>query len=105
MKSTAAIVSYEKPNDSVRKAVDLSHGLDHLPAGAKVFIKPNIVFWTKEVLFPKWGVITTSRVVGDMVALLKERGIDDITIGEGMVSYHASQGQGDPGPRLRGPRL
>jgi uncharacterized protein (DUF362 family) len=86
MKSSVAIVSYEKPLDSVRKAVDLSHGLDHLPAGAKVFIKPNIVFWTKEVLFPKWGVITTSRVVKDMVVLLKERGIDDITIGEGMVT-------------------
>jgi len=86
MKSTVAIVSYEKPINSVRKAVDLSHGLDHLPARAKVFIKPNIVFWTKEVLFPKWGVITTSRIVEDMVVLLKEHGIDDISIGEGMVT-------------------
>jgi uncharacterized protein (DUF362 family)/Ni,Fe-hydrogenase III small subunit len=85
-KPRVAIVSYEKPLDSVRKAVDLSHGLDHLPSGAKVFIKPNIVFWTKEVLFPKWGVITTSRVVEDMVVILKERGIDNITIGEGMVT-------------------
>ena len=80
-----AIVRYEKPLESVRKAVELSHGLDHLPADAKVFIKPNIVFWTKVVPFPKWGVITTSRVVEDMVVLLKERGIDDISIGEGMV--------------------
>lgn len=87
-KSRVAIVSYEKPLDSVRRAVDLCHGLDRLPANARVFIKPNIVFWTKEVLFPKWGVITTSRVVEDMVILLKERGIDDITIGEGMVTLH-----------------
>jgi len=85
-KSIVAIVNYENPLESVRKAVELSHGLDHLPANAKVFIKPNIVFWTKEVPFPKWGVITTSRVVEDMVVLLKERGIDDITIGEGMVT-------------------
>jgi len=85
-KSIVAIVDYENPLESVRKAVELSHGLDHLPANAKVFIKPNIVFWTKEVPFPKWGVITTSRVVEDMVILLKERGIDDITIGEGIVS-------------------
>ncbi len=85
-KSIVAIVHYDTPLKSVRKAVELSHGLDHLPANAKVFIKPNIVFWTKEVRFPKWGVITTSRVVEDMVALLKERGIDDITIGEGMVT-------------------
>ena len=85
-KPIVAIVNYENPLESVRKAVELSHGLDHLPANAKVFIKPNIVFWTKEVPFPKWGVITTSRVVEDMVVLLKERGIDDITIGEGIVT-------------------
>ena len=83
---TVSIVRYEEPLKSVRKAVDLCRGLDHLPAKARVFIKPNIVFWTRFVPFPKWGVITTSRVVEDVVILLKERGIDDITIGEGTVT-------------------
>ena len=86
-KSIVSIVRYENPLESVRKAVDLSGGLDELPNKAKVFIKPNVVFWTSSVPFPKWGVITTSRVVEDMVVLLKERGIDDITIGEGMVCF------------------
>jgi uncharacterized protein (DUF362 family) len=81
-----AIVRYERPLESVGRAVQLSGGLDRLPADVKVFIKPNIVFWTKAVPFPKWGVITTSRVVEDMVVLLKERGIDHITIGEGTVT-------------------
>ena len=81
-----AVVRYEKPLESVRQAVEASAGLDHLPANARVFIKPNIVFWTRAVDFPKWGVITTSRVVEDMVILLKERGIDHITIGEGTVT-------------------
>jgi uncharacterized protein (DUF362 family) len=85
-KNLVAIVRYEKPMESLRKAVELSKGLDHLTSGAKVYIKPNIVFWTKAVPFPKWGVITTSRVIEDMVILLKERGIDDITIGEGIVT-------------------
>ena len=84
-KNLVAIVKYEKSLVSVRKAVELSNGLDHLSAGAKVFIKPNIVFWTKATNFPKYGVITTSRVVEDMVVLLKERGINDISIGEGTV--------------------
>jgi uncharacterized protein (DUF362 family) len=83
---TVSLVRYEEPLNSVRKAVDLCRGLDHLPAKAKVFIKPNIVFWSKSAAFPKWGVITTSRVVEDMVVLLKERGIDDLTIGEGTVT-------------------
>lgn len=86
-KPKVAVVRYEKPVESVRKAVDLCGGLDALPSGAKVFVKPNIVFWTKAAPFPKWGVVTTSRVVRDVVTMLKERGIDDITIGEGTVVY------------------
>ena len=85
-KSIVAIVRYEKPQVSVRKAVELSNGLQNMPANAKVFIKPNIVFWTKATLFPKWGVITTSRVIEDMVIILKDYGISDITIGEGIVA-------------------
>jgi len=85
-KSVVAIVRYEKPLESVRKAIELCGGLDHLPPNAKVFIKPNIVLWTRKVAFPKWGVITTSRMVEDLVVLLKEQGINDITIGEGMVT-------------------
>ncbi len=86
MKSfTVSIVKYDRPLDSVRRAVDLSQGLAHLSTKAKVLIKPNIVFWTKSAPFPKYGVITTSRVVEDMVVLLKDEGIDDITIGEGIV--------------------
>jgi uncharacterized protein (DUF362 family) len=81
-----AVVCYEAPERSVRRAVELCRGLDHLPARAKVFIKPNIVFWTRAVPFPKWGVITTTRIVEDAVRLLKERGVDDITIGEGTVT-------------------
>jgi uncharacterized protein (DUF362 family) len=81
-----AVVRYTQPRDSLRQAVALCRGLEKMPPGAKVFIKPNIVFWTRAVPFPKWGVITTSRVVADMVTLLKDLGIDDITIGEGMVT-------------------
>jgi uncharacterized protein (DUF362 family) len=84
-KSVVAIVRYEKPLESVRKAVELCKGLDQLPPNAKVFIKPNIVFWTRKVAFPKWGVITTSRMIEDIVVLLKKQGLDDITIGEGIV--------------------
>ena len=80
-KYKVAVVRYEKPFESVRKVVELSGGLDAMPSKARVFIKPNIVFWTRAVAFPKWGVITTSRVVEDIIILLRERGIDDITIG------------------------
>ena len=84
-KSIVSIVRYEKPLASVKRAVELSSGLNRLPAQATVFIKPNIVFWIRSASFPKWGVITTSRVVEDIVILLKDLGITDIHIGEGTV--------------------
>ena len=84
-KHKVSIVRYAQPLASVRQAVELCGGLERVGAGAKVFLKPNIVFWSRSVPFPKWGVITTSRVMEDLVVLLKERGVDDITIGEGTV--------------------
>lgn len=86
-KPRVAVVKYQEPYESVREIVDLSQGLAGLSPNAKVFVKPNVVFWTRAADFPKWGVVTTSRVVHDMVRLLKERGVDDITIGEGGVVY------------------
>lgn len=80
-----SIVEYTNPLDSVRKAVELAGGLPELSSSSKIVIKPNIVMWNKHVPFPKWGVITTTRVIEDMVILLKEQGVDDITIIEGVV--------------------
>lgn len=80
-----AIGKYEQPYESVGKVVELCGGLSHLPQNARVFVKPNIVSWTMACAFPKWGVITTSRVIEDAVRLLKERGAKEITIGEGIV--------------------
>ncbi len=87
--SCVSVIKYEKPVESVARVVELCKGLDNLKKDTKVFIKPNIVFWTKEVIFPKWGVITTSRVMEDMIILLKDKGITDITVGEGVVTRKA----------------
>ena len=85
-KSKVSIVKYEKPLESVRKLVELVNLFDEIPKDAKVFIKPNIMYWNRFSNFPKWGVITTSRIIEDVVVLLKEREIDDISIGEGIAT-------------------
>ncbi len=85
-KNLVSVVRYRMPYESVKKAVLECGGFDRLSPKARVFIKPNIVFWNKNCSFPKWGVITTSRVIEDTVILLKEYGIEDITIGEGIVT-------------------
>ena len=85
-KSIVSVIKYEKPLESVRKLVDSINLFDEIPKNAKIFIKPNIVYWNAFTNFPKWGVITSSRIIEDVVILLKERGIDDISIGEGIVT-------------------
>lgn len=85
-KPKVSVVKYEKPGDSVRKAIELANGLKNLPENARVFIKPNVVYWTTKCEFPKWGMITTSRMVEDVVKLLNEKGVEDITIGEGIIT-------------------
>ncbi len=82
----AGIVRYRERYSSLKDVVELSGAFEKIKPGSKVFIKPNIVVWTRETVFPKWGVITTSRVMEDTVLLLKEHGVTDITIGEGIIT-------------------
>ncbi len=86
VKKKVSIVKYQAPFDSVAEAVRRCNGIKFLSGSASVFIKPNVVFWTRHTPFPKYGVITTSRVVEDMVRVLRDLGINRITIGEGGVT-------------------
>ncbi len=79
------LVRYEKPYASVAAAVESAGGWGSVGPDTRVFIKPNIVCWTSATVFPKWGVITTSRVVEDVVRCLRDAGVGTIRIGEGMV--------------------
>jgi uncharacterized protein (DUF362 family) len=92
-KEKVALVRYKEPIESVKEAVRLGEGLKGLPPRAKVFIKPNIVVWPWAGRFPKWGVITTSRIVEDMVRLLKDSGAREIIIGEGLVTWRPGDDQ------------
>uniref|UniRef100_A0A831ZJ08 DUF362 domain-containing protein n=1 Tax=Desulfacinum infernum TaxID=35837 RepID=A0A831ZJ08_9BACT len=82
------LVRYEEPYGSVAAAVEAAGGLGFVGPDSRVFIKPNIVCWTSATAFPKWGVITTSRVVEDMVRCLCDAGVRTVMIGEGMVNLN-----------------
>ncbi|MFH0960683.1 MAG: DUF362 domain-containing protein [Pseudomonadota bacterium] len=84
-KNVVGVMKYRTPFDSVREVIELAGGLNRISKSDRVFIKPNIVFWSRAVAFPKWGVITTSRVVADTVRLLREHGVEHVTLGEGTV--------------------
>jgi uncharacterized protein (DUF362 family) len=82
-----AVGKYKIPVESVRNLIETGGGLSNLKSTDSVFIKPNIVFWSKASSFPKFGVITTSRILEDVVAVLKDMGVSKITIGEGSVVF------------------
>jgi uncharacterized protein (DUF362 family) len=82
-KPVVALKRYEKSPNSLRELIDLCGGLDELAAHQHVLIKPNLVAWDDKSPMPLYGVFTTTRLVHDMVFLLKERGVEKITIGEG----------------------
>ncbi len=79
-----AIVKYEKPSESLKQAIDEAGGLGEISADSKVFIKPNLVTWYEGVNFPKYGVLTTARLIEDIVIILNEHGVRDITLVEGV---------------------
>jgi uncharacterized protein (DUF362 family) len=80
-----SVVRYEKPRDSLEKALDSIGGFKSLASTSKVIIKPNFCQWFEGLNFPKYGVITTARMIKDTIVLLREHGIQDITIIEGIV--------------------
>ena len=99
-KPVVVLAGYESSPDSLRKALDAVKGLDTLKPGMRVLIKPNLVGWDPVYPIAPYGVYTTSRLVEDMVVLLKGHGVNDITIGEGS----APRG-GKKAGELKGTRL
>lgn len=87
MPSPGAVVSiaqYDETSQSLAKAVELCNGLNGLKANDKVLLKPNIVWGggaTKKL--PKYGLITTARIIEEIVRLLRRYGCTNIAIGEG----------------------
>jgi len=85
-KSIVSIVKYDQPKESVRKVIDLANGFENIPLEGKIFIKPNLVYWNRHCDFPKWGMLTTTRVVEEVVKYLYEIGARNMIIGEGIIT-------------------
>ena len=85
--TTVAIVKYDDTSNAVAKAVQLCNGLKGLNRADRVLLKPNIVWGaggTGKV--PKFGLITTARVIEEIVKLLRDYGCTKIALGEGTIA-------------------
>jgi uncharacterized protein (DUF362 family) len=68
---------------AVARALELSQGLEHLPAHGAVFLKPNLVGLASKFSVPPFGVVTTTAVVEAMVRILKAKGVKRLLLGDG----------------------
>jgi len=87
---TVGLVNYTTPYESLKQAINLAGGIEEISENAKVFIKPNFVVWFDGIPFPKYGVLTTARMIEDLVILLNEHGITNLTLIEGVVKEDES---------------
>lgn len=83
-----SIVKYADKRENIRRALEMSGCMEKIaklnPAD-KVLVKPNLVLWDSTYPFPKFGVLTTSVVVEEIVKILAEAGCKNITIADGAV--------------------
>ena len=85
MKSAAALVRYHGSPDSLRRAIELCDGFTGLTPNDRVLIKPNLVGYDERYPMPLFGIFTTTRIVEDLIVLLKEHGARSIAVAEGSV--------------------
>jgi uncharacterized protein (DUF362 family) len=90
--SSVSLVTYSASPHSLQDAVAQCGGFDHLDKKAAVLIKPNLVTWSDEFKISPFGVFTTTRLVEDLVILLRDFGCTDISIGEGSVQLKKDVG-------------
>ncbi len=88
-----ALVRYTKQLDSLRQGLQSIDGLKEVGPATNVLLKPNIMWDGGEL--PRFGVATTAQIVEEMILLLKERGCQKISIGEGSI-YNAQQKSDTP---------
>jgi len=79
-----SIFKYDGTINPLKNAIEQCKGFSELKESDKVLLKPNIVWGgggTNKI--PKYGFITTSKIVEHIIQLLGQHGCRNISIGEG----------------------
>jgi len=70
-------------HQGVSEAIELCDGFKDLDPGMSVMIKPNLVAWLDRYPYAPYGVITSSRVLEEIIIMLKDHGVKNISLGDG----------------------
>ncbi len=82
------VIKKYNSKESLKESIDLCNGFENFNSNNSILIKPNLVYCQENHKTPPYGVVTTTRIIKDIIELLKDYGIDDITIGEGSVIFN-----------------
>ena len=85
MNPAVGLARYESSPDSLRRAIELCDGFAALKSSDRVLIKPNLVGYDERYPMPLFGIFTTTRIVEDLIVLLKDAGASNIAVAEGSV--------------------
>jgi len=92
MKPLISLVQYTGSPDSLREAVGLCCGFEQVGRNTSVLIKPNLITWDDKFKIAPFGVFTTTRLVEDLIIMLKDHGCSKISVGEGSVQIQKNIG-------------
>lgn len=67
----------------LRRALELSGGLEGLSPSDTVLVKPNLVGLSSRFKSPPFGVVTTVRLIEALCGLLRDHGCGKIAVGDG----------------------
>ena len=84
-KKEVAITKFADQRENIHNVIKMCRGLKNLKPSDRVFLKPNIFMWDRVYPFPKYGVVTTTVVIEEVVKMLKDTGCSNIFIGEATV--------------------
>ena len=79
-----SLVKYKPDAGSLRNALDLCGGLNGLKITDRVLIKPNLVISGPPSQKPT-GMVTSDTLMEDLILILKENGVSDISLGDGSI--------------------
>ena len=95
-----SLIKNDSSPGSLEKALKDADAFVTLKKNMRVLIKPNLMRWDQEYPIAPYGVFTTSRMIEDMVILLKDHGVNDITIAEGSAASAGKKSNTPKGVRL-----
>jgi uncharacterized protein (DUF362 family) len=78
-----AVCAIKTHAEALKEAIALCDGFKNLDKGMRVLIKPNLVVWIDRYPYAPYGVITTSALIEEVIKMLVNYGVTDITVADG----------------------